>query len=172
MQRRHSEDPFAGQLEGSDLQYHRQCFDHEYTAHHQKHNFLSNNYSDRAKCCAESKRTDIAHEYLGGIRVEPEKSESGSRQGGAEHGELARAGNIRKPEIARKDSVTRDVCEHSQGTTYHHCRHDRQAIEPVGQIDSIARSNNDEIGQHDEPEQAEGIRNLFKEWNDEFRLRR
>ena len=43
------------------MQYHRQCFDHEYTAHHQEHDFLSNDHGNRAKCGAESKRTDMGN---------------------------------------------------------------------------------------------------------------
>ena len=59
MQRRHSEDAPAGQLEGGDLQDDRNGFHHEYAGHQDKHEFLAHDHSDETQRRA-------AHEQLVG----------------------------------------------------------------------------------------------------------
>src|SRR5215831_4988105 len=46
MDRRHAEHALAGHLEAGHLDHHRGGFHHEYTAHHQQHDFLAHDHGD------------------------------------------------------------------------------------------------------------------------------
>ncbi len=102
MNRRHTEDPFAGQLERGHLDHYRQGFHHEHAAHDEQHNFLPDDDRDRPKGGTKGQRSDIAHEDLRGIGVEPEKAEPCADQRAAEHDQLASAGDIGNQQIVGK----------------------------------------------------------------------
>src|SRR5215471_15816504 len=85
MNRRHGEEPFAGEFETQDLEDDRECLDYENAAHHGQEQLLftaNRDYPDRA---ANRKRAGIAHEDPGGMTVEPEKTEAGADQRGTEN---------------------------------------------------------------------------------------
>jgi hypothetical protein len=42
----------------------------------------------------------------------------------------------------------------------HHRRHDRQAVEAVGEVDRVAGADDHEVGQHDEADRAQRIGDL------------
>ncbi|MNP04422.1 hypothetical protein D3C76_963350 [compost metagenome] len=84
------------------------------------------------------------------IGVEPQEAQAGSDQRATEHNQLACARYVRNQQVFGELHVTRQVAENAQATTNHHGRHDRQAVEAVGQVDRVARTDNHEIGQHDE----------------------
>src|SRR6266550_6814343 len=68
MDGRHLEDALAGELEGGDLDDHRQRFDDEDAADDRQEQLLLDQDRDRAECAAERQRSHIAHEDVGGIR--------------------------------------------------------------------------------------------------------
>jgi len=68
---------------------------HEYAAHDEQHDFLAHDHREGAERGADWPRPPhIAHEYLGRIGVEPEKSQAGAHQGGAENQRLADPGDV------------------------------------------------------------------------------
>ena len=54
----------------------------------------------------------------------------------------------------------------------HHRRHDGEAVEAVGEVDRVARADDDEVRQRDEAPDAERIRDRLEERHDQVGLRR
>jgi hypothetical protein len=113
MQRRHLEHPLAGELEGGDLDDHREGFHHEEAADDREQDFLLGHHGGGRDRRAQRQRADVAHDHLGGMTVEPEKPQGRSDQSAAEDGELSGLGYVRDLEIAGGDGVARDVGEHA-----------------------------------------------------------
>ncbi|MNG94176.1 hypothetical protein D3C79_531790 [compost metagenome] len=148
--RRHAEHALAGQLEGGNLDHHRQGFHDEHAAHDEQHDFLADDHGDSAQRGAQRQRADVPHEYLRRVGVEPQEAQAGTDQRAAEHDQLARARHVGDQQVFGELHVARQVAEDAQGTADHHRRHDRQAVEAVGEVDRVARTDNDEVGQYDE----------------------
>ena len=84
--RRHAEDaPPQVSLKGGDLEDHRHRLQHEDAAHDEEHDLLTDHDGDETERGTERERTDVAHEDLGRIGVEPEKAETGADHGTAEY---------------------------------------------------------------------------------------
>ena len=153
VQRRHLQDPPAGaeallgELEPADLQHHRQRLDDEDAAHDAEHDLLPRDDRDRAERAAERQRADVAHEDLRRMGVEPQEGEAGAGHRRAEHQQLAGPRDVRNQQVAAEDRIAGDVGEDAERRADHHHRHDRQAVEAVGQVDRIARTDDHEIGQ-------------------------
>jgi len=75
----------------------------------------------------------------------------------AEHDQFASARDIRDQQVLGEIHVAGQIAEDTQAAADHHRRHDRQTIQSVGEVDRIARTDDDEIGQHHE---ADAQRNL------------
>ena len=172
MQRRHAEDAFSGQLEGGDLQYHRQGFHHEHSAHDEQHDLLAHDDGDGAERGAQRQRADVAHEHLRRVGVEPQEREARPRNRAADHRELAGAGYIGKAQVLGKHRVPGDVGEDAERAADHHRGHDGEPVEPVGQVHRVAGADDHEIRHDDETERAERVRHLLEERHDELGLRR
>ena len=54
----------------------------------------------------------------------------------------------------------------------HHRGHDREPVEPIGEIHGVARADDHEEGHADEADRSQRIRHLLEERNDELGLRR
>ena len=80
MQRRHAENALAGQLERRHLQDHRNGFHHEHAAHDQEHQLLACDHRHHTQGRAQCEGSDVAHEHLGGISVEPQETRDRRRQ--------------------------------------------------------------------------------------------
>ena len=106
---------------------------------------------DGADQAAERQRTGIAHEDGGRRRVEPQEAEPGPDDRAEHDGKFARAGHEIDLQIVREDRVAREIGDDAEGGGRDHHRHDRQAIEPVGQVHRIAGGDDDEAAeQHEE----------------------
>src|SRR5690606_20335612 len=70
--RRHAEDPLPAELEGADLEDHRERLDDEDAADDRQDERLLARERDDAERGAERERADVAHEHLRRVRVEPE----------------------------------------------------------------------------------------------------
>jgi hypothetical protein len=68
------------------------------------------------------------------------------------------------------DRIARNIGEDGQRGGDHDRRHDRQAIEAVGQVDGVARANDDKIAQDDKADDPERIGDGLEEWNDQLEL--
>ncbi|MNZ28249.1 hypothetical protein D3C78_454750 [compost metagenome] len=164
--RRHAEHALAGQLEGGHLDHHRQGLHDEHTAHDEQDDFLTHDHGDGAQCGAQCQGTDVAHEHLGRIGVEPQKAQAGTDQRAAEHNQLTCARHVRDQQVFSEFHVTRQVAEDAQGAANHHRRHDRQAVEAVGEVHRVARADDDEVGQdHETDTQRDG--DVFEHWHDQ-----
>ena len=67
---------FAGKPERANLDHHRNGLHYEYPAYDGPGQFLAHNHGHRAQRGAQGKGSDVAHEDLGGVTVEPEKTQS------------------------------------------------------------------------------------------------
>src|SRR5690606_12330215 len=152
---RHAEHPLAGQLEGGDLDYHREGFHDEHLADDEQHDFLADNHRDGAQRRTQGQRTDVAHEHLRRVGVEPQETQAGTNQRAAKHDQLASARNIRNQQVFGEAHVTRQVAEDAQCAAHQHGGHNRQTVETVGEVHRIARTDNDEVSQHDETGSAQ-----------------
>ena len=170
--RRHSEHALAGELERRDLHHHRQRLDDEYAAHDQQHDLLAHDHGDRAERRAEAERTHVAHEHFGRIRVEPEEAQARAGDRAADHRKLAGARDVGKLQVLREDGVSGDVGEDAERRPDHHRRHDRESVEPVGQVHRVARADDHAPAERDEAEHAERIADRLEERHDEVGLRR
>ena len=102
MNRRHAEYALAGQLERRHLDHHRQRLDDEDTTHDREHDFLANDDGYDTESRTECQCTDIAHEHLRRIGVEPEKAEPGAGKCGAENEDFPGTGNVGNAEVVRR----------------------------------------------------------------------
>src|SRR5579863_7306316 len=99
VQRRHAEDAAAGELETGDLDDDRDGFEDEEAADNDQDQFVLGDEADRAQGPADRQRSGVTHEHHRGWRVEPQKSEAGADQGGAENRQLAGAGYMMNLQI-------------------------------------------------------------------------
>src|SRR5579862_2442107 len=141
MERGHFEDAFSGELEGSDLQDHREGFEDEDAANGQQQNFLLDDDRDGADASADGERAYIAHEKLGGMRVVPKEAESGAHHGAAENGELADVGDALNFKIFGEARVAGNVSEDGESTGGNERAADGQAVEAVREIDGVGRAD-------------------------------
>ncbi len=171
MDRRHAENALAGELEAGDLDHHRQRFHHEHAAHDEQHHFLADDHGNGAQRCAQGQRADVAHEDLRRIGVEPEEAEAGTDQRAAEDDEFSGTGDVGDQQILGEIHVTGEVTEDAQTAADHHGRHDRQAVEAVGEVDRIARTNDDEIGENHETDAQRDL-DVLQQRQDQRRFNR
>ena len=131
MNGRHAEDPLARQLERTDLNDYRESFQHEDTAHDEKHDLVPGHYRDNAQRSAQCQRADIAHKNHGGVGVEPQKPEACSGNRTAEHHQLASPGQIGNVEILGKFNMSGEISDHTETRRHHHCGHDGETVQTV-----------------------------------------
>jgi hypothetical protein len=126
------------------LRRHRQRFGDEDAPHDRQHDFLADDDGDRAERSAERQRADIAHEHFRRIGVEPQETEPGAGHCAEQDGQLAGARDVGQEQVLGEDRVAGDVGEDGQRGGDHHRRHDRQAVEAVGQVHRVAGADDDE----------------------------
>jgi hypothetical protein len=154
--RRHAEHALAGQLERQHLDDDGKRLDDEQPAHDQQHDLLAHDDRDGAERRAERERADVAHEHFGGIRVEPQEAQARAGDRAADHRELARARDVGKAQVAREDRVADHVREDAERAGDHDRRHDREAVEAVGEVHRVARADDHEVREHDEAPRPSG----------------
>ena len=86
-----------------------QTLDEENATKQRQQQFLVNDDSTDTDDAADSQRTGIAHEDLGGIGVIPQETNHGTDEGGQEHHQLLRTGNVHDVEIGRIDNMRRYI---------------------------------------------------------------
>ncbi len=150
--RGHQEDALAGQLVITDLDHDRGGLDHEQAADDAQHQFMLGGHGHRTQGTAQGQRASVAHEDLGWRRVVPEEPHAPADDGGAEDGQLTRAGHEVDLQVLGKDEVADQVADDAKGSRCHHDRHDSQAIQTVSQVHGIGEAHNGEGGKgHIEP---------------------
>src|SRR5258708_26532310 len=137
MNRRHAKNALAAQFERAHLQNHRERFHHKYSADKKQQNLLLDDYRNDTKRSTKRKRTDVAHENFGGMRVVPQKTERSANQRAAKNGQFADPRDVLNVEVGGPARVTADVGQHGQRASGNHAAADRQAIEAVGKIHRI-----------------------------------
>ena len=124
-------------LNDADLDDHRQRLEHEHAADDAEQQFLLDQNGDGAERGAERQRSDVAHEDLRRVRVEPEESERRADQRAAEDRQLRR---LRKPDqqqVVGEHAVAGDVRQRRVRRRGDRERADRQTVEAVGQVDGV-----------------------------------
>src|SRR5690348_12933071 len=107
----HSKDPFARQLERSDLQNHGNRLDNKNAADREQQNLLLDDYGNGADRSAQRKRTHVAHKHFRRMRVVPEKPKRRPGQRAAKNDQFARIRNPLYLEVIRKFRDTEDYLE-------------------------------------------------------------
>src|SRR4029077_5053840 len=87
---RHGEDAAASQFETEDLQDHRDRFDDENAAYHNQQQFLLTTNGHYADHATDRERPCVAHENLGRMTIEPQKSKAGADQRRANYRQFSR----------------------------------------------------------------------------------
>src|SRR5258708_25716223 len=106
MQRGHLEDTFLAQLVRSYLEDDREPLNHEYPADKRQQELLFNDDGHGADGAAQRERAYVAHEYLGRVRVVPEKADTGPDHGAAEDRQLGGLGHTLELQIFRKHGMS------------------------------------------------------------------
>src|SRR5262245_3494966 len=109
--RRHLEHALAGELEGGDLDDHRERFHDEHAADDRQQQFLLDQDRHGSQGTTERQRSHIAHEDVGGIRVVPEEPEACPDESPAKDRQLAGWSEPDEQQILREHGVSRDVRE-------------------------------------------------------------
>ena len=162
--RRHTEDALAAQLERTDLQDNRQGFHDENAAHNHQQEFLAQQYGDNAQRAAERQRTDIAHKDLRRVGVEPQETQARADNRRTDDNQLAGVTQIRNMQIVGEVHVPGGPRHQREAGCDEDGRHNRQAVEAVGQVDRIAGTDDDEVSQQD-VKQSQLRHHVFKEWH-------
>src|SRR4029077_6306373 len=144
MNRRHGKDAAAGQFKTQHLQNHRDRFDHENTAHHHQEQFLLTTDRDHTDHAADGERSGIAHKNFCRIAVKPKKSKAGANQRRADNRQLAGEWIKRNLQVFRDAKISGRIRKQGIGKRYRHGASDSEAVQAVGQIDRVGRSNNNE----------------------------
>ena len=108
---RHQEDAFFGSLIPADLKHNGHGFDDEQTAHDDEDKLLADDDGNGTECRTQCQRADVAHENLGRIGVEPQKSETRAAHGGTENHNFVRACDIRQLQVLGKLGMAAGVGE-------------------------------------------------------------
>ena len=111
--------------------------EHEQAADDRQHDLVLGDDADGAERRAAGERPGVAHEHHRRRRVEPEEAEARADQRAAEHGKLAGAGHVMDLQIVGEHRVADQVGDQREAARGNHHRHDRQPVEPVGQIDRV-----------------------------------
>ncbi|KAG1530585.1 hypothetical protein G6F50_017219 [Rhizopus delemar] len=90
------------------------------------------------------RRADVAHEHHGRIGVEPQEAQARASDGRADDDQLAGTRNLRDLQVVGEHHVARGIGEHTQCAGHQHGRHDRQAVQAVGQVHRIGEADNPE----------------------------
>ena len=85
MQRRHRENAAACQLKTQHLHNDGDGLDNKHAANDGEEKFLLTTNSDDANHSADGERTGVSHENFGRVTIEPEKTEPGADERGADH---------------------------------------------------------------------------------------
>src|SRR5690606_24655755 len=131
------------------LENHRHRLQHKNAAHDEQHNFVPHHHRYHTQRRPQGQRAHIPHKHLGGIGVEPQKTETGATQGGAEHHQLADTGDKGNMQVTGELDVAHQVGKHAKGATHQYGGHDGQPVETIGEVDGIAAADNDEVGEDD-----------------------
>ena len=123
---------------------------HEQAADHRQHDLVLDRDRRRAEQAAERQRSGVAHEDLRRRRVEPQEADARADQRAADHHEVAGEGDVIDQQIVRVDRVAGDIGDEAERRGGDHHRHDREPVEPVGQIDRIAEGDDDERAEQQE----------------------
>src|SRR4030065_45721 len=67
--------------------------------------------------------------------------------------------------------TTAEEGEARQPAAHHHGRQDRQAVEAVGEVDRVAGTDDDEVGERDEGHRRQAQGGVLEEGNDELGVR-
>ena len=157
------------QLSGLDAAYeilgHARAKLHLGAAHHRKHELGARNDGGRPEAPAQGKRTDVAHEDLGRMRVEPKEGESRPRHGRHDDGGLFSPGN--RGEVSTRSARPGHVGEEPQSRTHENDGKRGETVEAVRQIDGVARAHDHDVDENDEAENPEGEGHLSDRREDE-----
>ena len=162
--RRHAEDALTAQLKGANLQDHRQGLHDENAAHNHQQEFLTQQHGDNAQRAAERQRTDVAHKDLRRIGVKPQEAQTRADNRRTDDHQLASMAQIGNVQVVGEVHVAGSPCHQRKAGSDEDGRHNRQAVEAIGQVDGVAGTDDNEVSQQD-IEQAQLRHHVFKEWH-------
>src|SRR5579864_3090456 len=166
VERRHAEDALSRELGTCDLNDDRDGLQDEQAADNGEHELVFCNDRHGAQRGADRERSGVAHENARRGRIEPQKAQARADHRGAKDRELARARHVLDLQIVGKDRVADEIGDQHETSRRDHRRHDRQAVETIGEIDGVRRADHDEHRhRHEKP--AERDENGLEERNDE-----
>jgi hypothetical protein len=139
--RGHQEDAFLGFLVVGDLDDVADRLGHEHAPDDGQCQLGLGRQPDEADGAAQRQRADVAHEHLSRVGVEPQEAYAGAAHRPAEHGQLARPGHVRHPQVLGDVEVAqrrpgRVRQEHERERTDDH-RSGGQTVQAVGQVDGV-----------------------------------
>ena len=169
--RRHAENALTAQLEGTDLQNHRERFHHKYAPHNHQQEFLAQQHGDNTQRAAECQRTHIAHKDLCRIGVKPQEAQTRANNRGTDDHQFTGVTQIRDMQVVGEVHVTGRPGHQREAGGNEYGWHNRQPIEAVSQVDRITGPNDNKIGQQD-VEQAQLRHHVFKERHHQLSRRR
>src|SRR5580658_1258850 len=85
----HSKNTLASELEGTDLQDHRERLDNKDSANEKQENLLFDDDRNRAQRSTERKRAYVSHENFRGVRVVPQETKRRAHQRSAKYRQFA-----------------------------------------------------------------------------------
>ena len=149
------------------MQDHRERLHHKNSADKGQEQFLLDHHGHRGDGPAQSQGADIAHENLRRIRVVPQEPQARPHHGATENRQLRDKWEVLDREIIRPGRIPRHVSQRRQGRGRNQHAPDRQPVQPVGQVDGVRRTDQDQddegqkrqIGQRISPGVAEEPRN-------------
>src|ERR1700719_3926104 len=142
MDRRHTKNAFAAQLERAHLQNNRERFHHKNSADKKQQNFLLDDHRDKSKRPAQRERAYIAHENFRGMGVVPKKTKRSADQRATKNGKSANPRNILNFKVSGPAKIAAPVGEHGERAGSDDRAADGQAVETVGEIHGIRCSGN------------------------------
>ena len=145
----HAKDPSTGRLEGKNLEDDRDRLDDKNPPNNHQEQLLLCQHRQQGKRRPERHGSCIPHKDLGGIGVEPEKSQRGPHHCTSDNGELARFPNVDDLQVTGDGNMSCHVGQHGVRARRHNHGARRQPIQSVSEVDSITAPHDDHHHQGD-----------------------
>jgi len=134
----------------------RQRLNDEDASDERQQQFLLDQHRHGADGSAQRERANIAHKDFGRMGVIPEEANGRADHGAAENRQLRDLGNLGNLQVVSEQGMSTDVGQHGQRPGRDHGAANRQAVEAVGEVHGIARTDDDD--HHEDQERNEGYR--------------
>src|ERR1700757_3158829 len=162
MKRSHLEDALLAELVAADLQHYGKGFEDKDASDERQQQLLADDDGDGADGASEGEGADVSHEDFGGVGVVPEEADAGADHASAEDGHLADERHALKLEVVRENDMSADVGKDGEGSGGYDGAADGEAVKAVGEIDGVARKDDDQDDEDDERQEGQqaDVRNV------------